>query len=150
MKKFFIYTLCTLAVAAMACACNDNLDISSDYGFTVEHLPVQKRIVRGETAEIRLQLVREGRWDDARYQMRYFQLDGKGQLADESGLVFAPNDLYNLERETFRLYYTSNFDDQQTIDLYFLDNHGKIFQISFSFNNEREEEEPGPESDITL
>jgi hypothetical protein len=38
----------------MASACDDGLDISSDYGFTVEHLPVQKRIARGETAEIRL------------------------------------------------------------------------------------------------
>ncbi len=122
---------------------NDSLDISNDYGFTVEHLPVQKKIVRGETAEIRLQLVREGRWDDARYQMRYFQPDGKGQLADEGGLVFAPNDLYNLERETFRLYYTSMSDDQQTIDLYFLDNHGKLFELSFSFNNEDAEEEEG-------
>ncbi len=141
MKKLFLYTLCTLAVVAMACACNENLDISSDYGFTVEHLPVQKRIIRGETAEIRLQLVREGHWNDARYQMRYFQPDGKGQLADESGLVFAPNDLYDLERETFRLYYTSLSDEQQTIDLYFVDSNQKTFSLSFTFNNEREEED---------
>ena len=106
-------------------------------------MPVQKRIIRGETAEIRLQLVRDGRWDDARYRMRYFQPDGKGRLADESGLVFAPNDLYDLERETFRLYYTSLSDEQQTIDLYFLDNHGKLFELSFSFNNEDAEEEEG-------
>jgi hypothetical protein len=143
MKRFFVFTLCTLAVAAMACACNDSLDISSDYGFTVEHLPVQKKIVQVETAEIRLRLVREGQWDDAKYQMRYFQPDGKGQLADERGMVFLPNDLYDLERETFRLYYTSLSDDQQTIDLYFLDNHGKLFELSFSFNNENAEEDEG-------
>jgi hypothetical protein len=104
---------------------------------------VQERIVRGERAEIRLQLVREGRWDGAAYRMRYFQPQGKGSLADESGRVFAPNDLYDLERETFRLYYTSQSDDQQTVDLYFIDNHGKIFQLSFTFNNENVEEEDG-------
>jgi hypothetical protein len=125
----------------MVCACNDNLDISGDYGFRVEHLPVQERIIEGETAEIRLQLVREGRWDDATYQMRYFQPDGHGSLADERGLVFSPNDLYDLEAETFRLYYTSTSDDQQTIDLYFIDNHGKMVTLSFSFNNENVEEE---------
>jgi len=148
MRKILVYTLCTLAIATMACACNDTLDISSDYGFTVESLPVQKSIVWGETAEIRLRLVREGRWEDARYQMRWFQPSGKGQLADESGRVFVPNDLYDLEEETFRLYYTSMSDDQQTADLYFLDNHGKLFQLSFSFNNENEEEEePEPQTE---
>ncbi len=140
-KKFFLYTLCTLAVALTAVACNDGLDISGDYGFSVEHLPVQKRIVRGETAEIRLQLVREGRWDDAKYQMRWFQPDGKGRLSDELGQVFAPNDLYDLERETFRFYYTSLSDDQQKIDLYFIDSHGKVFPLSFTFNSETKEEE---------
>jgi len=146
MRKFLVYTLCTLAVMSMTIACNDTLDISSDYGFTVESLPVQKSIVRGETAEIRLRLVREGRWEDARYQMRWFQPSGKGRLADESGRVFVPNDLYDLEEETFRLYYTSMSDDQQTVDLYFLDNHGKLFQLSFGFNNENEEEASEPQT----
>ena len=144
MKKIRrIIALCAWLAAGMmlAVGCDDGPDIESDYGFTVKHLPVQKRIIRDETAEIRLQLVRDGRWDDVRYQMRYFQPDGKGQLADESGLVFAPNDLYDLERETFRLYYTSLSDEQQTIDLYFVDSNQKTFTLSFTFNNEREEEE---------
>jgi hypothetical protein len=55
-------------------------------------------------------------------------------------MVLLPNDLYDLEKETFRLYYTSLSEEQQTIDLYFIDNHGKVFTLSFSFNNEREEE----------
>lgn len=141
MRKYFLYGLCTLAVMGMACACSSDLDISSDYGFTVEHLPVQKRIVRGETAEIRLQLVREGRWEDAKYYMRYFQPEGRGRLANEKGAVFAPNDLYELKEEVFRLYYTSLSDDQQTIDLYFVDNYGKMVTLSFSFNNAKEDEE---------
>ena len=144
MKKIRrIIALCAWLAAGMmlAVGCDDGPGIESDYGFTVEHLPVQKRIIRGETAEIRLQLVRDGRWDDARYRMRYFQPDGKGQLADESGMVFAPNDLYDLERETFRLYYTSLSDEQQTIDLYFVDSNQKTFTLSFTFNNEREEED---------
>lgn len=139
MRKILVNVLCTLSLAVMACACSDRLDIDGNYGFTVEHLPVQKKIVRGETAEIRLTLKREGRWDDAKYYMRYFQPDGKGSLASEKGLVFAPNDLYELECEEFRLYYTSQSSDQQTIDLYFIDNFGKMQTLSFSFNNEREE-----------
>lgn len=140
MKKFLIYALCTLSLAAMACACNDRPDINGNYGFSVEYLPVQKKIVRGETAEIRLKLVREERWEDARYRMRYFQPDGRGVLRDEQGTVFKPNDLYDLTAEEFRLYYTSQSEDQQTIDLYFIDNFNKMVTLSFSFNNEREDE----------
>jgi hypothetical protein len=140
MEKFFVSALCALAIATMAVACNDAPGVNNDYGFTVEYLPVQKSIVRGETAEIRLQLVREGRWDDAKYQLRWFQPDGRGRLSDERGMILLPNDLYTIEKETFRLYYTSLSEEQQTIDLYFIDNHGKMFTLSFTFNNEREEE----------
>lgn len=140
MKKILAYALCAVAAITLW-GCNSELDVDNDYGFRVEHLPVQKKIVRGETAEIRLQLIRDGRWADATYSMRYFQPDGKGTLADEQGVVFAPNDLYELEKETFRLYYTSQSEDQQTIDLYFIDNFGKMVTISFSFNNERAEDD---------
>lgn len=140
MRKHIIYTLCALLLAAIATACGDDLDVQRDYGFTVEHLPVPKRLVRGETAEIRCQLVREGRWDDATYQMRYFQPDGKGELRYDDGTLFLPNDLYDIERETFRIYYTSRSEDSQTIDLYFIDNFGNMCTLNFSFNNENKDD----------
>ena len=52
-----------------------------------------------------------------------------------------PNDRYPLDREVFRLYYTSGCTDRQTIDIYFEDNAGQVVLLSFSFNNENEEEE---------
>lgn len=142
MRKFIAYTICTLTLATMVCGCSDDLDIDRDYGFSVEHLPVQKRISRGETAEIRLTLIRDGRWADATYQMRYFQPDGRGILRSEDGTEFKPNDLYSIDKEEFRLYYTSDSEDQQTIDLYFIDNFGKMVTLSFAFNNQREDDEP--------
>lgn len=141
MRKFLGYILCTLSLLVMACACSDDIDIKQSYEFEVCNLPVQKRIKKGETAEIRLQLVRSGNWDDAQYYMRYFQPDGKGELKTEEGMVFKPNDLYRMTKETFRLYYTSRSEDQQVIDLYFLDNFGNMFTLSFSFNNENDKEE---------
>ncbi|MFR3216442.1 MAG: DUF3872 domain-containing protein [Dysgonomonas mossii] len=141
MRKLLVYTLYTLSLVVIACACSDNIDIKRDYEFEVLHLPVQKRIKKGETAEIRCQLVRSGNWEDARYYMRYFQPDGNGELKTEDGMVFKPNDLYEMTKETFRLYYTSQSEDQQVIDLYFLDNFGNMFTLSFSFNNESDKEE---------
>ena len=41
----------------------------------------------------------------------------------------------------FRLYYTSECEEQQTIDVYFEDNHDQLYQLTFTFNNEVKEEE---------
>ncbi len=59
----------------------------------------------------------------------------------DDGTVFLPNDLYSLEKETFRLYYTSASTDQQTIDIYIIDSFGQMQQISFSFNNENNKDD---------
>ena len=134
-----------MASLVLVCACNDGLDIQQAYPFTVETLPVPKKLKVGETAEIRCQLVRGGYYQPTTYQIRYFQPDGKGKLEMDDGTVFLPNDLYPLEKETFRLYYTSASTDQQTIDIYIIDSFGQMQQVSFSFNNDSgEEEEPLP------
>ncbi len=99
------------------CPCNDEVDVQQEYPFKVETLPVPTRIVKGETVEVRCKLKREGRFSDARYTIRYFQPDGKGTLRMDDGMVLLPNDRYPLDREVFRLYYTSESEDQQTIDI---------------------------------
>lgn len=114
-----------VASLVLVTACNDGLDIQQAYPFTVETLPVPKKLKVGETAEIRCQLVRSGRYQPTTYQIRYFQPDGKGRLKMDDGTVFLPNDLYPLEKETFRLYYTSASTDQQTIDIYILTASGR-------------------------
>ena len=134
-----------VAALVLVTACNDSLDIQQAYPFTVETLPVYpftvetlpvpKKLKVGETAEIRCQLVCGGDYQPTTYQIRYFQPDGKGKLEMDNGTVFLPNDLYPLEKETFRLYYTSASTDQQTIDIYIIDNFGQVQQLSFSFNN---------------
>ena len=130
-----------VAALVLVTACNDGLDIQQAYPFTVETLPVPKKLKVGETAEIRCQLVRGGDYQPTTYQIRYFQSDGKGKLEMDNGTVFLPNDLYPLEKETFRLYYTSASTDQQTIDIYIIDSFGQMQQVSFSFNNENNKDD---------
>lgn len=76
-----------------------------------------------------------------KYYLRYFQPDGKGSLKLDDGMVFLPNDTYELTKETFRLYYTSASEDQQEIDIYFFDSFQNAFELSFAFNNDNSEEE---------
>ena len=72
-----------VAALVLVTACNDGLDIQQAYPFTVETLPVPKKLKVGETAEIRCQLVRGGDYQPTTYQIRYFQPDGKGKLESE-------------------------------------------------------------------
>ncbi|WP_085536598.1 DUF3872 domain-containing protein [Massilibacteroides vaginae] len=137
MKKFLAYFLYTLLLSAIVCACSDDLDIQQSYSFDFVSMPVQKKIAEGETAEIRCQLVKEGNYDQARFFIRYFQPDGKGELKMDDGRVLKPNDLYPLNKTTFRLYYTSLCEDQQTIDVYIEDNFGQIVQRTFSWQSDK-------------
>ena len=132
-KSFFGITAWLVAMMLLALACSDDMDVRQDYLFDLAVMPVQKKISAGETAEIRCQLVKEGNYQDAKFYIRYFQPDGKGELRMD--------DLYPLTKEVFRLYYTSQCTDQQVIDVYIQDSFGQVVQKTFSFQNEGTENE---------
>ena len=143
MKKTAAYILYTLLLSAIVCACSNDLDINQVYTFDLATMPVQKKIVQNETAEIRCQLVKEGEYEQAKFFIRYFQPDGKGELRMDNGMVFLPNDRYPLDRTTFRLYYTSRSTDQQVIDVYIEDSFGQVVQKTFSWQNDNGTNEIG-------
>ena len=119
-KRNIVRTFAALCVGMLSIgftSCDDDLDVTQAYPFTVETMPVPKELAQGETAEIRCELVREGEFDGAVYTIRYFQFDGEGTLKLDNGLVFLPNDRYLLENEKFRLYYTSECDESQSLTI---------------------------------
>ncbi len=151
MKKKILNTIWVMGVLSIAVfclsACDRELDVEQSYPFTLEMMPVQKHIAKGQTAEIRCTLKRQGRFEDARYTIRYFQPDGRGRLRMDNGTVFKPNDRYPLTKEEFRLYYTSASTDQQTIDVYVEDNFGQTVKLSFEFNSQKDEEKEKKDED---
>ena len=61
MKKLFSYMMvCGAMMTAVLgfTSCEDDLDVQQAYPFTVETMPVPKRLVQGETAEIRCEILR--------------------------------------------------------------------------------------------
>lgn len=114
MKRFASYLIYTILIACIACACIYTLDVKQNYEFQVTHLPVPKKLKKGETTEIRYQLIRNGQFEDTKYYLRYVQPDGKGELR-MNGRVFLANDTYDLTKETFRLYYTSQSECKNLI-----------------------------------
>lgn len=141
MKKIFQYTLYSLLLMVTVCACSDDLDIQQVYSFDLVTMPVQKRIVENETVEIRCQIVREGNFSDTDFAIRYFQSEGSGSLRLDNGTVLLPNDLYPLDRTTFRLYFTALSSEQQSFDVYIVDSHNQVVQKTFSFQSGRTEAE---------
>jgi hypothetical protein len=146
-KRFFSITAGLVAIMLLALACTDDLDIHKVYAFDLVTMPVQKKIVQGEVAEIRAQIVKEGDYQDTQFYIRYFQPDGVGELRMDDGRVLLPNDLYPLKKETFRMYYTSYCTDQQVIDVYIEDNHGQVVQATFSFQNDSGDSENNEDED---
>ena len=127
-----------LAVVSLCLpACDRKLEVQQAYDFTLETMPVQKDLRRGETAEMRCSLKRAGRFAGAHYTLRYFQSEGKGMLRLDKGAALKPNDRYPLVSEEFRLYYTSQSTDRQIIDVYIEDNFGKGQKQTFSFNSKK-------------
>ena len=94
-------------------ACDDGLDVTQAYPFTVE------------------------------------TFDGDGTLKRDNGLVFQPNDRYLLENEKFRLYYTSECDESQSLTITVEDNFGNSFEWETDFNNDSDAEE-APSGNDTL
>lgn len=139
MKRWTSYALHTLWLAAILCACNDRLDITQSYAFDLRTMPYAEKVVKGETVEIRCQIVKEGNYVKTDFYIRFFQTDGKGELHLDDGRLLTPNDLFPLTNEVFRLYYTSRSADQQNVDIYIEDNFGTVVQKTLSFRNENKE-----------
>lgn len=132
---------CLLAAGFCLVGCGDGLDIQHAFPFTVETMPVQNKIQKNETAEIRCELKSEGDYQGTEYTIRYFQPQGRGSLRMDT-IVFKSNDRYPLEKGKFRLYYTSGTSEEaQKIDIYVEDNAGQLFIYSYSFNNNSSNEE---------
>lgn len=140
MKITIISILTVVLTGLFLTSCDDKIEVLQAYDFSLTTMPVQKRIKQGETAEIRLQLHKSGNYKETEFFISFFQPDGKGSLRLDDGTVFAPNDLYPLKKETFRLYYTSECTDQQAIDVTVYDSFGQRYDLSFSFQNDSDKE----------
>ena len=134
-KKFMVFGCMAAAIFGFS-SCDDELDIQQSYPFAVEVMPVPNKVTKGETVEIRCEMIKEGEFADALYTIRYFQFEGEGTLRMDNGITFLPNDRYLLEKEKFRLYYTSECEEAQNFIVVIEDNFGNAFELEFDFNDD--------------
>ena len=134
-KKLMMFGCMTAAIFGF-CSCDDELDIQQSYPFTVEIMPVPNKVMKGETVEIRCEMIKEGEFSETVYTIRYFQFEGEGTLKMDNGITFLPNDRYLLEKDKFRLYYTSECEEAQNFIVVIEDNFGNACDMEFDFNDD--------------
>ncbi|WP_298939265.1 DUF3872 domain-containing protein [uncultured Dysgonomonas sp.] len=116
-------------------SCKKDLKIQQDFLFEVEVMPVPKEIANNSTIEIRVTIKRTGNYAGTGYFIRYFQYDGVGQLKYYDDPSYQPNDLYPLQSEQFRLYYTSLSTVSQSFSIWISDSFGNEKEVKFEFNS---------------
>jgi len=78
-RRVFSIVMCGFVIATLFCcvSCDNKLDIQQAYPFTVETMPVQTKIVKGETTEIRCELKRKGCMTERLIPFGFFSLPVK-------------------------------------------------------------------------
>ena len=140
-KKLMVLGCMIAAVSFTLVSCDDDMDIQQSYPFTVEIMPVPNKVTKGETVEIRCEMIKEGEFAEALYTIRYFQFEGEGTLKMDNGITFLPNDRYLLENDKFRLYYTSECEEAQNFIVVIEDNFGNAFELEFDFKDDTQTEQ---------
>ena len=142
-KSFGVIAVLLLVIAAVCSltSCNDDLDVQQSYPFTVEVMPFADKIVKGQTVELRFEIVPEGNYTNTLYTIRYFQYDGEGSLKLVDGPVWVNNDRVLLESKTFRLNYTAKSSGEHRYLVVVEDNFGSTpWERTFEFNNKDKED----------
>ena len=116
-------------------SCKKDLEIQQDFPFEVQVMPVPKAVAIGQTLEIRVTIKSAGVYSGTKYFIRYFQYDGAGMLSYHNDPSYQPNDIYPLESEQFRLYYTSLSTVSQSFSIWISDGFGNEKEVKFEFNS---------------
>lgn len=111
------------------------LDIEQNFPFEVLVMPVPSGIANGQTVEIRIKILPQGKYQENKYFLRYFQFEGKGSLRYFNNQPYLPNDLYEIPQNEFRLYYTSQSDESESLDIWISDSFGNEKKLTFEFDN---------------
>lgn len=132
---FVLLAILTSLVTLVSCSKDDELEIQNDFPFEVNVMPIPNEVANGQTVEIRITIQPTGNYSNTEYFIRYFQFEGQGTLRYFNETPYLPNDLYPLNEQQFRLYYTSASTVSQSFDVWISDTFGNEKKLSFEFNS---------------
>jgi hypothetical protein len=139
MKKTLSYFLYTLLLAAIVCACSDDLSVRQSYTYNIETLPLPKSLKKGQSVDLEFSVLREGYYEETEYKFRFFQSEGAGILTDSEGNLIPMNRFQNIPADNFVLTYQCLSEEQQQLDFVFEDNFGQRVEYTITFSSKRSE-----------
>lgn len=132
---YLIIVLFTTSSVVVQCSDGSDLEVQQNFPFEVNVMPVPNEISNNEKVEIRIKLLKTGNYLHSKYFIHYFQFEGEGTLQYYDEPSYLPNDLYELPKDEFRLYYTSKSSVSQTFNVWISDSFGNERKLNFQFNN---------------
>lgn len=94
-----------------------------------------------ETAEIRCELKREGRWEDTRYTIRWFLFDGEGTLKLDDGTALLPMTATVAERDVPALLHPAVGRTERLHRLGWRTRTDQMVELEFDFNADNDKED---------
>lgn len=90
MKIKIITILAVVLTGLLFTSCDDKIEVLQAYDFSLTTMPVQKRIKKGETAEIRLQLHKSGDYKETEFYISFSNLTGRAVCGWTTGRCLLP------------------------------------------------------------
>lgn len=115
-------------------SCSKELEVQTNFPFTLEIMPVPSSIEPGEIVEIPCHIKREGYYSDTQYSIRYFQYEGVGRLMFQEEKSFQPNKLYKIPTDSFKLHYKPKSKEGHKFQIWVSDQFGNEKTAEFDFN----------------
>lgn len=115
-------------------SCSKELEVQTNFPFTLEIMPVPSSVVSGEIVEIPCYIKREGYYKDTQYSVRYFQYEGLGSLMFQEDKPFKPNKLYKVPLDSFKLHYRPKSKEGHKFQIWVSDQFGNERTAEFDFN----------------
>ncbi|MGN7706869.1 TraQ conjugal transfer family protein [Chryseobacterium sp. 22543] len=118
----------------MLISCSKELDIQTNFPFTLEIMPVPSKVISGEIVEIPCHIKREGFYQATEYSIRYFQHEGLGSLMLQVDKPLKPNKQYKIPLDSFKLYYRPKSKESHKFQIWVSDQFGNEKTAEFDFN----------------
>lgn len=132
---YMLLLLSMIAISLTVASCEQELDIKSDYAYSVTMQKYRNEIASGETLELEFFINPEGDYELAEYYVSYFIRKGEGTVSDSDNNVLEKNTFYKITPESFKLYYTAHAGSSHQLEVIIKDSFGKEKELKIDLSS---------------
>lgn len=131
---YILFLFAMIAISLTVASCEQELDIKSDYAYSVTMQKYRNEIALGETLELEFFINPEGNYEPTEYYVSYFIRKGEGTVSDSDNHVLEKNTFYKVTPESFKLYYTAYEGSSHQLEVILKDSFGKEQELKIDLS----------------